>query len=155
MKRSWLHVLALAPALSGLAACDPPALPDELLPRIEIVAPVSDSEVPLTASATGCDLDVIVAVDLDNFELVPVGTPVADGEGHWHIIVVGRETDSLAVVQNSQSAAYHVANLTSGTRIALDASLHNSEHDPIEGPGTSSQVEVDLVDPADGGVLCQ
>src|SRR5678815_1957378 len=112
-------------ALVVLAACDPPGLPDELLPRIAIVAPISDSEVPLTATQDACDLDVTVAVDIDNFDIVPVGTPIAEGEGHWHVVMVGREADTLLKIDDAQSADFHAADVLSGTRVTIEASLHD------------------------------
>jgi hypothetical protein len=136
-------------ALAPLAACAPPDLPPEMEPRIEIVAPRDDEVVPLLLSQDDtCDLAITVAVDVDNLDIVPRGGEVAPGEGHWHLVLEGREADSLLMVDDGQSAAYAVAGLSPG-RVTLVATLQDSQHEPIAGEATESRAEIELAAPQD------
>lgn len=131
-----------------LVACAPPTLPVELEPRIEIVAPASDEVVPLEVSAEGtCDLVVLVAVDVDNVRIAEQAGAAGD---HWHLVVQGREDDTLLMVTDSQSATYQVTDLAPDTRITLIATLQDADHRPIPGPFTEARSEIELVAPEGG-----
>lgn len=153
---------AASVACAGLAcACQPPPLPAQMEPAIAIVAPLSDQALPLVPMQDGlCGLRTVVAVDLDNFD---VSTPSGGGDAggsaaeaneeygnHWHLVVEGREDDTLIMVTQVQSATYVVPDLSPGTRITLLATLQDADHRPVGGARGRSRVEVDLREPEDG-----
>ena len=149
-------VLVLLPL--ALLACKPPkeiiipvdtgldAPPAE--PLIEIVHPQNGSEVELEDD---CSLDTVVAVQIEDFELVSFTdfpTP-AEGEGHWHVQVSG--DPSYAPVESGQSVEIVRPGFIAGP-FSITVNLVDSQHQPI-GVG-QDEFFAELTAVAPYGVTC-
>ncbi len=84
-------------------------------PAIEIVSP-KDGDLIKSSK-------VIVHVDADNFNIVPVGSPVKEGEGHFHVWL-----DSERKVTTEKTITFD--NVVSGKH-AIVAELFKSDHSPL------------------------
>lgn len=151
-----MRSLALS-ALAICAACAPPTVdlddgntitvePPE--PYIEIVHPQQSSTVELQDN---CDLVMVVAVQIEDFELVDFAlnpTPT-EGEGHWHIEITGDASYQPIVSGKSQTITR--PNFTPAS-IGVTATLVNSQHQEVSSDFSSSIAEITIAAPA--GVTC-
>ncbi len=135
MQRSILTVLSLL-----ALACQPPPLPevvtdtaedgsddDEALPSLSFVFPQSASD------ATVYCPDLIFAVDIDNWEVVPYkdGQQAEEGRGHWHLKdstgkYLAVATDSWWPVSIGPAEDFPVPTFT-----VLNAVLANHDHNEL------------------------
>jgi len=144
------HMVAL---LIGLSACGTPPAPAvdsgvaaaDVLPSIRFVFPTSDLGAPVCP-------DFLVAVDIDNFEVLPPdpdADPI-DGRGHWHLddditgdyfAVTDAFLDVTADLDGQASRNYR-----------LTASLVNLNHTPVSleaFPDSVHTVEFEVADSPD------
>lgn len=128
----------------ALAGCAPPALPEDPDggPAVRFVFPTSDLDGPVCP-------DFLVAVNIDNFEVVPPDASATpeDGHGHWHLDddITGDYfpledsfLDFSAELDGAASRAYR-----------LTASLVNIDHSPLDQgrfPLSVATVEFDVAD---------
>ncbi len=149
--------LATVAMLTLLVACAPPKI--ELAddsggisgdPSIQIIHPTDQQAVELNAD---CSLTLMVAVDVDNIDIVPPGELV-DGEGHWHVVLENIDNnytpvpDQFYVMERPPSALLVPGPAT------ISATLTNSQHVDLEvnGEPVLSIAEFTLAAPA--GVTC-
>ncbi len=148
------HRHAISPA-AFLAAgvfisCAPPPLPTGADtgadgPSIRFVFPTSSLASPVCS-------DFLVAVDIDNFEVVapaPESAPI-DGKGHWHLddditgdyyVLTDAYTELTADLDGTDSRSYR-----------LTASLVNVDHTPLAQasfPASVATVEFEVADTSD------
>lgn len=140
-------------ALALLAACAPPDVelgsgdtgataPVEADPSIRIIHPVQDDCFNLDAAGA---LSLFVAVDVDNFDVVPPGELV-DGQGHWHVQLTPHDSSYDAVP--AQFYLMERDGVAPGN-VSISATMVDSGHIDIGGPGTVAIVEFELKDAAD------
>lgn len=137
--------------LALLAACTPPdvELGDDTGggaavstdPSIRIIHPVQDDCFTLDASG---NLALFVAVDVENHEVVPPGELV-DGQGHWHVQLTPHDASYDAVP--AQFYELEREGVAPGN-VSISATLVDSGHIEIGGPGTVAIVEFELRDAA-------
>lgn len=117
-------------------------------PLIRVVHPQNGSEVSLDDN---CDLNMIVAVQIEDFTLVDFDenpTP-APGEGHWHVQIIG-ET-GYEPIREGQSVEVVRTGFVTGT-FQVEVSLVNSQHQTIAEGQSSHRAELTAVAPT--GVVC-
>jgi len=87
-------------------------------PKSPVLAIVSPKDGDLIKSSK-----VIVQVDADNFNIVPVGSPVKEGEGHFHVWLDSERkvtTDRIIAFENAVSGKHTIV-----------AELVKSDHSPL------------------------
>jgi len=123
-------------------------------PVVKIVYPPSNSVVPMTLTAppAECRLQVTVAIDVDDFELVsPAETDGdVDGQGHLHLQVLDR---GYAVISD-QYSELDEDGLAPGDIVTITATLQSNSHLDLDMfAGWRSTIEVTLGEP-EGAVSC-
>lgn len=161
---TFAQVLAL-----GLACAPPPPLNlgdtdtdvevDVDDPSVKIVYPGSD--VGEWALDADCHLRMVVATDIDAFELVDFrDVPEADsrkeGQGHWHVTIEPLDFYTTVVTQSIEIDFFNPEEPTQAKGVAgtastvlVGASLVHSDHSPVDCPTCDDQIEFMLTDPLD------
>ena len=133
-------------------------------PSIEIVFPTPEMLVQLIeghqvrvpiALNSNCELELIIAVDVDNIELVdPLETDGdVDGQGHWHLQMTVPERGYTAV--SDQAATLTEDGLQVGALVNIAASLQSNGHEALDDfDDFDSDIEVTVGAPVDTGVVC-
>jgi hypothetical protein len=144
---------ALIPVVGlGFMACKAPErvqLADSAVPlaSIEIVHPVTGS----MALDDHCELLLIVAADIDNFQLVTPNIPGVtdadvDGQGHWHLTF--GEDDYVAVDDGLHEEL--LLGLSVGTELAITGALQTNTHEDVKSPEAKASVAIIIEDNAAG-----
>ncbi len=117
-------------------------------PAIRIIYPPDNSEFELDCDGA---IRFLVAVDLDNFELVENAPEVVEGQGHWHIALIGVDDPygepSYAQFYDLERLADKDDQPISPGTYRVDVRLVDNDHQDVEGARVSDSVELTFVDP--------
>lgn len=119
-------------------------------PGIRIIYPEADEAPVVTLDEEVCAPEtpyrIDVAVDVDDFTLVPAGGEVQPDEGHWHLLVEGR-TGYLSSSDPVAHLCLDSLPIGTGTVLVLTADLRDAAHNAMtECDPCSSTVEIPLGD---------
>jgi len=154
---------SLALLMVAVGCAPPPAVvggPDTGVdgePALEIVFPTPEMlEQPIPLSAD-CTLELVVAIDVDNFELIhPAETDGdADGQGHWHLQMSVPDRGYTAVF--GQAGIIQEVDLLVGDLITVRGALQSNTHEELsEFTNFQSVIEftVGAPDSGAGGAQC-
>ena len=122
-------------------------------PALQIVFPPPDTlEIALN---NNCDFQTVVAIDVDNFELInPAETEGdKDGQGHWHLQMTVPDRGYTVVFD--QSGTMLEEDIPVGELVTIRAALQSNTHEElIEITNFQSVIEVTVAAPMDTGVVC-
>ncbi len=153
--RSSLFLLLIA------VACKPPPPVQGIdsgqsgEPGIEIVFPTPDmvGNMPLNSN---CEFEMIVAVDLDNFELINPSESDGDqdGQGHWHLQIAVPDL-GYDVVFEQAGVISDKPSIQENDLLTIRAALQSNTHEELSDlENYQSIIEVTVGPPIDPAVTC-
>lgn len=110
-------------------------------PTLDVISPL---ESELVKNST-----IIVKLQAENFNVVPIGSPVKENEGHFHVWLDSEKrviTDSILVFEGISSGRHSiVAELVKSNHSSLSPKVIKSVNFNVEAPGKESKQEQEIL----------
>jgi len=127
----------------------------DLQPGLQIVFPSAemlDNPIPMNSD---CVLELVIAIDVDNFEIIAPSETDGDkdGQGHWHLQMTVPDRSYTAVF--GQAGIINEADLSPGEQVTVRGALQSNTHEELDAfDNYQSVIEFFVGAPEDTGVIC-